>query len=76
VIDPSLVAVPKGVGIPLRIPYPTIPFLIEAFTASITRGMVAMGREPSLVFVQPTTKFKRKFVEVSERAAVLRLLLR
>jgi hypothetical protein len=59
VIDPSLVAVPNGVGTPLRIPYPTIPFLMAGFTAVTTKGEVAIGSEPSFVFIQPTTKFKR-----------------
>jgi hypothetical protein len=59
VIVPSLVAVHSGVGTPFRIPYPTMPFLMEAFTAVMTRGVVAIGREPSVVFVQPTRKFKK-----------------
>ena len=32
---------------------------MEVFTAVITKGEVAVGSEPSIVFIQATTKFKR-----------------
>jgi hypothetical protein len=49
---------------------------MEAFTALMTKGDVAIGREPSFVLTQPMTKFKRLVVEVMDWPAVVRFLLR